>query len=137
MRTRRTLMRGGAAFVAGSGAISASSLAGFAAETTILPFENGDRPIVKYLQKRKMMGLTRRPLQLETPFSVFNESVITPNDAFFVRNHLADVPLDIDADKFSVDIKGSVDRPMKLSLADIRKMPAVELVAVNQCSGNS
>src|SRR5437660_11294329 len=25
---------------------------------------------------------------------------------------------------------------MKLSLADIKKMPAVDLVAVNQCSGN-
>jgi DMSO/TMAO reductase YedYZ molybdopterin-dependent catalytic subunit len=63
--------------------------------------------------------------------------VITPNDAFFVRYHLADVPLDIDPDKFSVEIKGKVDKPTKLSLAEIQKMPAVELVAVNQCSGNS
>lgn len=137
MMNRRTLLRGGAAWVTGSGAVGLSSLAGFAAETVVLPFDNGERPMVKYPQKRKMIGLTSRPPQLETPFSVFNENVITPNDAFFVRYHLADVPLDIDPDKFSVDIKGSVDKPMKLSLADIRKMPAVELVAVNQCSGNS
>ena len=102
-----------------------------------LPFDNGERPIVKYPQKRPMIGLTSRPPQLETPFAVFNEGAITPNDAFFVRYHLAGLPLDIDADKFSVEIKGKVDKPAKLSLAEIRKMPAVEIVAVNQCSGNS
>ena len=107
------------------------------ADTVTLPFDNGTRPLVKYPQKRPMIGLTSRPPQLETPFSVFNESVITPNDAFFVRYHLADIPLEIDPDTFSVAIKGKVDRPLKLSLADIKKMPAVELVAVNQCSGNS
>jgi DMSO/TMAO reductase YedYZ molybdopterin-dependent catalytic subunit len=117
--------------------IGGSSLASFAAETVTLPFENGERPLVKYPQKRTMIGLTSRPPQLETPFSVFNENIITPNDAFFVRYHLADVPLDIDPDKFSVDIKGKIDKPMKLSLADIKKMPAMELIAVNQCSGNS
>lgn len=107
------------------------------ADTVTLPFDNGERPLVKYPQKRAMIGLTSRPPQLETPFSVFNEGVITPNDAFFVRYHLADVPLDIDPDKFTIEIKGKVDKPLKLSMAEIRKLPAVEIVAVNQCSGNS
>src|SRR4051812_46886140 len=84
-----------------------------------------------------MIGLTSRPPQLETPFSVFNTNVITPNDAFFVRYHLADVPLNIDPATFSLEIKGKVDRPAKLSLSDLKKMPAIEIVAVNQCSGNS
>jgi sulfite dehydrogenase (cytochrome) subunit A len=136
MMNRRTLLQGGAALVAGGGAFGGSSFASFA-ETVTLPFENGERPIVKYPQKRPMIGLTSRPPQLETPFAVFNENVITPNDAFFVRYHLADVPLDIDPDKFLVEIKGKVDKPTKLSLADIKKMPTTELVAVNQCSGNS
>lgn len=137
MLNRRTLLQGGAVLIAGSGAIGGSSFVSFAAETVTLPFENGERPIVKYPQKRPMIGLTSRPPQLETPFTVFNENVITPNDAFFVRYHLAGVPLDIDPDKFTVEIKGKVDKPSKLSLAEIRKMPALELVAVNQCSGNS
>src|SRR6201992_4254206 len=107
------------------------------ADTITLPFETRERPLVKYPQKRPMIGLTSRPPQLETPFSVFDEGVITPNDAFFVRYHLADIPYDIDADTFSVEIRGKVDKPVKLSLADIKKMPAIELVAVNQCSGNS
>jgi DMSO/TMAO reductase YedYZ molybdopterin-dependent catalytic subunit len=133
MINRRAILQGGAALLAGGG----SSLASFAADTVKLPFENGERPIVKYPQKRPMIGLTSRPPQLETPFSVFNENIITPNDAFFVRYHLSDVPLTIDPDKFSVDIKGKVGKAINLSLADIKKMPAVELVAVNQCSGNS
>jgi sulfite dehydrogenase len=84
-----------------------------------------------------MIGLTSRPPQLETPFSVFNANVITPNDAFFVRYHLADVPLTIDPGAFSVEIRGKVDRATKLSLAEIKRMPAIDIVAVNQCSGNS
>src|ERR1700684_321049 len=137
MMDRRSIIKLSGATLAASGAgLTFPSLRAFAA-TVALPFENGERPLVKYPQKRPMIGLTSRPPQLETPFSVFNANVITPNDAFFVRYHLADVPLTIDPDAFSVEIKGKVDRATKLSLADIKKMPAVDIVAVNQCSGNS
>src|SRR5580692_8266910 len=122
MITRRNVLRGATAVLT-TGALGAVSTRSFA-DTVTLPFENGERPLVKYPQKRPMIGLTSRPPQLETPFSVFNANVITPNDAFFVRYHLADVPLDIDPDAFSVEIKGKVDRATKLSLADIKKMPA-------------
>jgi len=137
MIDRRSLIKHSGAAIAALGAgMTAPSLRALAA-TAVLPFENGERPLVKYPQKRPMIVLTSRPPQLETPFSVFNANVITPNDAFFVRYHLADVPLNIDPDVFSVEIKGKVDKPMKLSLADIKKMPPVDIVAVNQCSGNS
>ena len=77
----------------GLGALMAASTArGFAEEMATLPFENGERPLVKYPQKRPLLRLTARPPQLETPFSVFNESVLTPNDAFFVRYHLTNAP---------------------------------------------
>jgi sulfite dehydrogenase (cytochrome) subunit A len=136
MITRRNVLRG-ATTVLTTGALGTLPTRSFAADTVNLPFENGERPLVKYPQKRPMIGLTSRPPQLETPFSVFDEGVITPNDAFFVRYHLANIPLDIDPETFSVEIKGTVDKPLKLSLADIKKLPAIEIVAVNQCSGNS
>jgi sulfite dehydrogenase (cytochrome) subunit A len=107
------------------------------AQTVTMPFGNGERPMVTYPQKRPMIGLTSRPPQLETPFSVFNDGVITPNNAFFVRYHLAGIPTDIDPDTYTVEVKGQVEKPLKLSLADIKRLPSVELVAVNQCSGNS
>src|SRR6478672_5566605 len=116
---------------------SGFSVAAYAADQIQLPFGNGERALVKYPQKRPLIQMTTRPPQLETPFSVFDEGVITPNDAFFVRYHLANIPLDIDPETFSVEIKGTVDKPLKLSLADIKKLPAIEIVAVNQCSGNS
>ncbi|MBS0521457.1 MAG: molybdopterin-dependent oxidoreductase [Proteobacteria bacterium] len=131
MINRRTLIKGSSAFVAGLGPLSAL------ADTVTLPIGNGERPLVKYPQKRTMIGLTQRPPQLETPFSVFNEGVITPNDAFFVRYHLAGIPLEIDPDTFTLAVKGKVDKPLQLKLADLKRMPAVEIVAVNQCSGNS
>src|SRR5262249_50363634 len=102
-----------------------------------MPFGNGGRPMVTYPQKRPMIGLTSRPPQLETPFSVFNDGVITPNNAFFVRYHLAGLPTEIDPDTYTVGVKGQVEKPLKLSLADIKRLPSVELVAVNQGSGNS
>jgi sulfite dehydrogenase len=109
----------------------------FALDTVTLPFENGERPLVTYPRKRAMIGLTSRPPQLETPFHIFNDGPITPNNAFFVRYHLADIPLNVDPDAFTLEIKGKVDRPLKLSLKEIRKLKPVELVAVNQCAGNS
>jgi DMSO/TMAO reductase YedYZ molybdopterin-dependent catalytic subunit len=103
-----------------------------------LPFANGERDVVKYPGKRPMIVLTSRPPQLETPFSVFNEGVLTPNDAFFVRYHLADIPLEIDVETFRVDVKGKVEKPLSLSVEELKKgFDPVEIVAVNQCSGNS
>ncbi len=107
------------------------------AETVTLPFANGERPLVAYPQKRKLLRLTSRPPQLETPFSVFDEGVITPNDAFYVRYHLADLPLDsIDPTTFRLTVGGEVNQPISLSLQELRAMPAQEIVAVSQCSGN-
>lgn len=107
-------------------------------ETVTLPFENGVRRLAKYPQKRPLIVLTSRPPQLETPFSVFNEGLLTPNDAFFVRYHLANVPLSIDPAAHRLEVKGLVEKPLSLSLEELRtKFEPVEIVAVNQCSGNS
>ena len=109
-----------------------------AADTVTLPFGAGERVLVRYPQKRPLIQMTARPPQLETPFSVFNEGVITPNDAFFVRYHLADIPLRMDPEKFRVEVKGRVTSALSLSLQDLKTtFEPIEIVAVNQCSGNS
>ena len=138
MMNKRSLLSGAGGALAGA-ALAKLSLpfAAYADEATILPFANGERPLARYPGKRPLICLTSRPPQLETPFAVFNESVITPNDAFFVRYHLAGIPLSIDLDEFRIEVKGKVDRPLSLSLTDLKTgFEPVEIVAVNQCSGN-
>jgi len=87
---RRTLITASGALALGASPLQAL------AQTVTLPFDNGERPIAKYPQKRPLIRLTTRPPQLETPFAVFNEGILTPNDAFFVRYHLSDIPTKID-----------------------------------------
>ncbi|KJK08050.1 SorA family sulfite dehydrogenase catalytic subunit [Pseudomonas tussilaginis] len=101
-------------------------------------FAAGPRPLVQYPQKRPLTLVTTRPPHLETPFSVFNEGPITPNDAFFVRYHLANFPTSIDPESYRLTVKGSVNTSLSLSLAELKALAEpIEVVAVNQCSGNS
>ena len=133
--SRRGFLKSGA--IVGAGAlIAGSSAVGLAEETIEQPFANGKRSLVKFPQKRELILLTSRPPQLETPFSVFNEGVITPNDAFFVRYHLSQIPTSIDPEKFTLEVKGKVNSATTFSLADLKAFEPVEIVAVNQCSGN-
>jgi sulfite dehydrogenase (cytochrome) subunit A len=121
------------------GAIGWASLAGRAAAQNLvaLPFANGERVMAAYPQKRPLLLMTPRPPQLETPFAIFDDGVFTPNDAFFVRWHLAGIPQSVDASTHRIAVTGAVQRDLTLSLSDLAKMPVVEVAAVNECSGNS
>jgi len=88
-------------------------------------------------QKAQMILQRTQPPLLETPFEVFDRGVFTPNDQFFVRWHWAVIPSTVDVAAFNLTVRGHVNRPLSLSVADILGMPRVELAAVNQCSGNS
>ncbi len=102
-----------------------------------LPFENGHRELAVFPQKRPLILLSNRPPQLETPFSVFREGLFTPNDAFFVRYHWSEVPTTVDLQTYRLRVSGKVDKPLALSLAEIKQLAdPVVLAAVNQCSGN-
>jgi len=139
MQTRRTFLRQAAALSAGGILANRAfdALAGGQGRVT-LPFENGTRELVAFPQKRPLIVLTSRPPQLETPFAVFNEGLLTPNDAFFVRYHWSGLPLSIDPATYRLRVTGKVDTTLELSLDALRQIaPPVEIVAVNQCSGNS
>lgn len=69
------------------------------------------------------------------PLAALIETPITPEELFFVRNH-APVP-EIDADTFRLSVGGLVERPLELSLDDLKREflhHAVE--ATLQCAGN-
>ena len=120
------------------GALGALARVSLASDTVSLPFARGERPLVAFPQKRPLLVMTTRPPQLETPFAVFNDSVFTPNDAFFVRWHLAGLPTSIDAHAFRLKLHGHVKTPLSLSLDELRHdFEQVEVAAVCQCAGNS
>src|SRR5687767_4709174 len=62
------------------------------------------------------------------------EGVFTPKDQFFTTQHYGHQVLDPAA--FRLQISGLVDRPLSLSLEELRKMKSTELVFGFECSGN-
>ena len=103
---------------------------------------NTDEPaiapgLVKYPEKKEMILLTDRPPQLETPLKIFRED-ITPNEYFFVRWHLSQILTRIDMDTFRLYIGGAVDKPLALSMNDLKtKFAPDSVIALAICAGNS
>jgi len=86
--------------------------------------------------KQPLIKRTYRPPNYEAPVAYFKD-VITPNDRFFVRWHLANIPtIEVSAWRLSVGGDG-VAQPFELTLDQLqRDFEPVELIAVCQCSGN-
>lgn len=87
--------------------------------------------------KKPLIKRAYRALNYETPTEYLNE-MFTPNNAFFVRYHLANVPTDIKADTWRLQIGGdAAHKPYELNLDRLKHdFEAVEFAAVCQCSGN-
>jgi sulfite dehydrogenase len=103
-----------------------------------LPFCRGHRPLVAFPEKRPLMVMTTRPPQLETPFPIFDENIFTPNDAFFVRWHLANIPTTVEPQIFRLTIRGRIKQTLSFSLTDLQEQfEPIEVAAVCQCAGNS
>jgi DMSO/TMAO reductase YedYZ molybdopterin-dependent catalytic subunit len=104
-----------------------SELAEGAAESAVLESLPGKVPLIKR---------SYRPPNFETPIDYFREP-ITPNNAFFVRYHLSGIP-EVDAKTWRLKVGGdAAGKPFELDFAALRKdFEHVEVVAVNQCSGN-
>jgi DMSO/TMAO reductase YedYZ molybdopterin-dependent catalytic subunit len=81
----------------------------------------------------QMITLSPSPTDLETPVERFI-SEITPVENFFVRCHT--LTPKVDAATWQLEIGGLVNTPLKLTLADLKKLPKVELVSVLECAGN-
>jgi DMSO/TMAO reductase YedYZ molybdopterin-dependent catalytic subunit len=85
--------------------------------------------------KKPLIQLSDRPPNFEAPIE-YLRTAITPNDEFYVRYHLSDIP-EINAATYKIAIGGEgANGTAEITLDDLKKMPAVEVAAVNQCSGN-
>jgi DMSO/TMAO reductase YedYZ molybdopterin-dependent catalytic subunit len=145
MITRRSLLEaaGGGAIIAGaSHAVSRAFLSRAEAETarlslpTQLPEGTRQEAVLEALpSKQPLIKLSYRPPNYETPIELLRAAV-TPNDAFFVRYHLSDIP-EVDAETWRLTIGGEgADGETSLRFDELKRLPAVEVAAVCQCSGN-
>lgn len=94
-----------------------------------------DLPL-RFPGKVPMRVINDRPPCLESPWSAFQHD-LTPNESFYVRWHLQVIPTAIDLRLWRLRVVGYVERPLELTMNDLRRMEPVSLIAVNQCSGNS
>lgn len=140
MFTRRDLLTGTAAF-------AAAELSGLAARTAEaaapylgppeLPAGTLSSAVLDALPgKKPLIKRSYRPPNYETPIDVFNEA-FTPNDQFFVRYHLANIP-EADGKNWKLKVGGEgAGTPFELTLDQLGKdFEQVEIAAVCQCSGN-
>ena len=74
-------------------------------------------------------GVDRRILDVRTI-----DGPLTPKDLFFTTQHYGHPVIDPAA--FRLKISGLVERPVALSLDDLKRMRSAELVAGFECSGN-
>lgn len=94
-------------------------------------------PMIAFPQKKPMKTISDRPPLLESSRDIFTKA-ITPNDEFFVRWHMPDIPTYIDLSTFRLEVKGSVQNALSLSIDDLKsKFEPVEITSVLQCGGNS
>jgi len=74
------------------------------------------------------------PLNCETSIEELVGGVVMPNARFYVRNHFQ-IPA-LDPAVFQLTVGGLAERPLRLSLADLRQLPSKSLVVTLECAGN-
>ncbi|MFI2810028.1 sulfite oxidase [Microbulbifer sp. JSM ZJ756] len=85
--------------------------------------------------KDGLIVLNDRPVNAETPAHLLDDEV-TPKNRHFIRNN-GTPPTDVDAASWELTIDGLVDKPLKLTIADLKK--EFEVVTQNlaiECGGN-
>lgn len=81
--------------------------------------------------------VSMKPFNAEIPLALAADSFYTPNELFYVRNHLG-TPNFANEDEYELELTG-VGLPEDgkvLKLSDIKKFPKYEVVSTIQCGGN-
>ncbi|XP_055699401.1 sulfite oxidase, mitochondrial isoform X1 [Phlebotomus papatasi] len=77
----------------------------------------------------------QKPFNAEPPPSILIDSFITPNEFFYVRNHLPVPEIDEKTYELEIEIEG-VKKVTKMTLKDLKKLPKHSVTAVVMCGGN-
>src|SRR5580704_5756184 len=130
MMNRRHILEAGGALV-GTGWLSSlpAESAGLDLPAALPAGTRAEATLAALPGKKPLIRLTNRPPNYETPIEYFR-TPITPNDAFFVRYHLSDIP-EVDAKTWKLAVGGEgTDGQIELTLDNLKAMPAQEITAV-------
>jgi DMSO/TMAO reductase YedYZ molybdopterin-dependent catalytic subunit len=127
-------------FLKGAGLATMGALLG-----TAIPFHRNmpaglipEALAAKKMEIKGKDGLTvhnDRPVNAETRVDLLNDDV-TPTSRHFIRNNGV-LPTNADATKWKLKIDGLVDKPMELSIADLKsRFQVVSEKLVIECGGN-
>jgi len=87
------------------------------------------------LQAGKLIVRQEKPFNAEPPLPALLDHWLTDNETFFHRSH-GSVPA-VDVENYRLTVEGLVDRPLSLSLAELKSMfPTVTATATITCAGN-
>jgi DMSO/TMAO reductase YedYZ molybdopterin-dependent catalytic subunit len=75
----------------------------------------------------------KEPQNLESDFASL-DSVVTPNNRFYIRNHFA-APA-FDANSWSLKIEGAVKNPLRFSYEEFLRLPSETKTVTLECAGN-
>ena len=101
------------------------------------PIDSRELSKIAFPEKRPLITYSDRPPLLESPRSTFSKA-ITPNDEFFVRWHMPEIPTHIEPENYAISINGLVEKELTITLNELKSdFEQVELSAVLQCGGNS
>lgn len=133
---RRQILKGGAGMLALAGGAGWLPQLARATQMSLPAGTAAEQALEALPGKVALIRKTYRPPNYETPISYFNED-FTPNNAFFVRYHLSDIP-EVSAATWKVTIGGpGAQKPGEFTLDQLKtQFEKVEIAAVNQCSGN-
>jgi DMSO/TMAO reductase YedYZ molybdopterin-dependent catalytic subunit len=124
LSTRRDILKGSLA-AAGLGALGVPDwiLPALAQGESLVPFTDLPETVnVAPAADRRVLDIRK----IDGPF--------TPRDQFYTIQHYGHPP--VDAAAYRLKVSGLVDRPISLSLDELRQMRAAELIAGWECSGN-
>ncbi len=126
--SRRTLLKGGGAAIAGVTALQATAGAAHA-----VPAQVPGEEVVPWLDRP-----APNPFPDEVPRQLEWEALedrLTPREQFFVVRHYDQPALDPAA--WRLEVAGLVERPLSLTLADLRARPRRTVEFTMECSGNT
>jgi nitrate reductase (NAD(P)H) len=94
---------------------------------------NADAWVPRDPRLNRLTGI--HPFNCEAPLSVLREAdYLTPATLHYVRNH--GICPKLSWDNHSIDISGLVDRPCKITMAELTSLPKISVPVTLNCAGN-